>query len=363
MRNLAIIYILLIFTNCKMHKNEQVIIDVYSNEIKSKLSTEIAREFEYISLETNNNSIIGQVDKVHVNDSNLFILDRRNAKALFVFDLSGNYKHKLNSHGKGPGEFLNPQDFSIDKDSGDIFLLDFGNKILKYNSKGEFEREIRLGKSMRQVTNILIYENKIFAYANRLSEEYKYTLCSYSMEGTLLESFYPYEEVSEGIFNMASPLYVKNDSLHFFNIYDREIQVLTENGFKTKQIFDFGVNFLPSGMLGYLAGNIDGATDYAIFGKECVEGANYSYLTIIDKNVFKHCIYSKKDNRSYLINKIVNDSDFFRYPEYYHEGYFYSVIEPQWVINNKEKYNGMIEKLHLAIDDNPILLKHKLDLR
>ena len=63
-------------------------------------------------------------------DSRLTHIYKNNRQQLLVFGMDGKFKYQIGDQGKGPGEFLEINDFIIDKNN--IELLDF-KKILTYS--------------------------------------------------------------------------------------------------------------------------------------------------------------------------------------------------------------------------------------
>ena len=66
-----------------------------------------------ISLETNDSSVIGGIDKLSVVNNNIIILDTYDNKGLLLFDNKGNFINKT-SVGRGPGKLIRPHTYYID---------------------------------------------------------------------------------------------------------------------------------------------------------------------------------------------------------------------------------------------------------
>ena len=97
-----------------------------------------------IILETHDDSLIGDINELQVFDGRIFVLDRRIAKRLFIFDVDGRFIRKIGSVGQGPGEFIGVQDFTLDPENHIIYLLDQGNRIHKYAIDGSFLNTLNL---------------------------------------------------------------------------------------------------------------------------------------------------------------------------------------------------------------------------
>ena len=74
---------------------------------------ELIREIAFISLETNEHSLLSHIDKVVFHKGKFYIHDRRFA-ALKVFSEEGKYIRSIGYIGRGPGEFPTLMDFMLD---------------------------------------------------------------------------------------------------------------------------------------------------------------------------------------------------------------------------------------------------------
>jgi hypothetical protein len=96
-------------------------------------------EPRFIKLETNNNCLIGKIDKIICDDSLLFVIDQTISHTIFIYDLSGKFKGKISKRGKGPREFLEIMDVAIVPSKKQLALLDVrSRKINYYSYQGEF---------------------------------------------------------------------------------------------------------------------------------------------------------------------------------------------------------------------------------
>ncbi len=93
----------------------------------------------YIPLETKDQCIIGNITKLIVRDHCFWILDEL-TKSVFCFDSEGKFKFKINNIGKGPGEYLNINDFVYDQNR--IYILDVSQGKMNVYENGEFIYEI-----------------------------------------------------------------------------------------------------------------------------------------------------------------------------------------------------------------------------
>lgn len=103
----------------------------------------------YISLETTDSCLIGQVYKIVRWADFYYISDL--SQNLYLFTDSGKFVRRIGRQGKGPEEYTNLCDFAVDHENGDVFLVDYG-KVLVYNTEGEFQRSFTVESDMQVCT-------------------------------------------------------------------------------------------------------------------------------------------------------------------------------------------------------------------
>ena len=88
-------------------------------------------EFAYIPLESNERTLFMSADKILFIDGLMYIGDFTTGKIL-AFDSEGKNRLVLNKHGRGPGEYIGIQSFTVDDSF--IYVLDaYALRILKYS--------------------------------------------------------------------------------------------------------------------------------------------------------------------------------------------------------------------------------------
>ena len=120
----------------------------------------------YIPLETSKNSLLVSINKIHIQDSTIYILDKKQ-KIIFAFDLGGKYKSKLDKHGRGYGEYLSLDDFFI-TDSSIYILASDQQKVSVYNLNFEFNFDFPI---VTHGTSITFNRDSLFIFTNYCSTE------------------------------------------------------------------------------------------------------------------------------------------------------------------------------------------------
>ncbi|MFA6770405.1 MAG: 6-bladed beta-propeller, partial [Bacteroidales bacterium] len=105
--------------------------------------SEIATNIEYIPLETTDASLISAFPIVSIGNNRIYVVSGR--KEVKIFDIKGNYLFTFDRRGRGPQEYIYPQGFYFDQESGDIIVNAFTQgsaervfRVNRYDSLGSF---------------------------------------------------------------------------------------------------------------------------------------------------------------------------------------------------------------------------------
>lgn len=167
-------------------------------EGKELIFTDILDTVKLIPLETSENCIIGEIDKIEVHNGSYFILDKRQTKSLFVFNEDGKFKYSISAEGRGPLEFIMPYDFTINTDLNEIVLCDGRlSKLIFYN--------IESGKPIREKK--LYYRFHNIAYSGKGF----FCLSSHNDDNSHLESIENYSLfITDSTFTLKNKFLKKN---------------------------------------------------------------------------------------------------------------------------------------------------------
>lgn len=121
--------------------SEKIVINIDKGPF-IKLS-DICDSFEYIPLQTLEENLIGNIDKIIYSNHRFYIMDEEQSKCIMVFDRLGTFMFKIAALGKGPGEYISLDDFLINEEEQVIEIL-ANSKIIKYDLDGRFISELRI---------------------------------------------------------------------------------------------------------------------------------------------------------------------------------------------------------------------------
>jgi hypothetical protein len=147
-------------------------LDTIPKEKEIYLST-IFKSVKPIILETGKNILIGNIDVLQAFDSKLFILDRMYAKSLFVFDMEGTFIKKIGALGRGPGEYMNITDFTINPEKKEIYLLDSsGYMVHQYTTDGVYIGSFRIDTAEEIAVRFIQYhQGNLYTDVYRFSKD------------------------------------------------------------------------------------------------------------------------------------------------------------------------------------------------
>lgn len=182
-----LIYIIPLFTilvtSCTNKTNTPQCIIEESN-IENYGTDKLSNTFsniEFITLETNDDCLLGEIDVIKKRNGKYYIQSGRNA--LHVFDEKGNFIQKVGKLGEGPGEYPILSDFEADNKA--IYLLSM-QKLYVYNLDGQFQKVINLEENTRTIKRI---PNGFLAFLS--SAQGEDCLAYYNDEGNILKTALP----------------------------------------------------------------------------------------------------------------------------------------------------------------------------
>lgn len=139
------VFLVLMLAACngsKLTETEGVkTIRLYLDEEAVLTVSDIIESKRLVLLEDTDETIIGTISKIDVVDSLLIITDR-NTRSVLTYGFNGQLVAKINSHGRGPGEYLQIYTTWLNHDTKEVAIYDDSQgKILLYTVFGEFVKE------------------------------------------------------------------------------------------------------------------------------------------------------------------------------------------------------------------------------
>ena len=99
----------------------------------------VVKDFDVVALETTPEALVGNIDELFFDDEKIFVIDRRVAKSIFIFKQNGEFISKIDRVGRGPVEYFEIWDATIDKSQKHIIIQDLeGRKFQYYDYNGDY---------------------------------------------------------------------------------------------------------------------------------------------------------------------------------------------------------------------------------
>ncbi len=189
-------------------------------------------------------SPIKTVDRVVLDKNRFYLLDRK-TNALFIYSRKdGNLLQVINRVGTDTGEFTSLHDFDVDKESGEIIVLDgVGQKLIFYSQDGEYIKEIKpdfftTGFKLDTRGNILLYNE------NPSSKKETHYLKRIDRQGKEIGMFFSVDSSISGTGSSPkSPLQVHGDEAFYLPGMSNTIYSLEQDKPVLTYLIDLGTNW------------------------------------------------------------------------------------------------------------------------
>ena len=203
----------------------------------------------YIPLNKEKGAYLGGINKVILHNNRIYTYGKRN---IVCFDCMGNILFKINSMGKGPGEFLQIKDIEVNPYTNKLQVLDRSlKKIICYDlESGIYKNEIDMPY---MANNLLTIDgNYTYIYTMGLDaiigkDELNYHLLKTDrLKNNSLMSKYFENKLKKPVWYNTSPFKKTSDSTALFSYpYSDTIFSIDKHFVSSKFAIDFGKFGLP----------------------------------------------------------------------------------------------------------------------
>lgn len=201
-----------------------------------------------IKLETTENNLIGYIVDVKIYDNTIYVLDQFR-KRIYLFDMNGKYKGKVDNLGKGPNEYLRIKDFNIYEN--EIFLLSL-NKIVIFDiSTLEAKREVKLKEIFPY--SLMVGKKNLILSTNNFPSKY---ILNYISKDDLKITSYLQSEIKSKDNELGLPLGgymfhpIPNEDKSIFHFtFSSNIYTVSDDGYECTYEIDLKNNGIPESIL------------------------------------------------------------------------------------------------------------------
>jgi len=186
-----------------------------TNEKAIKLS-EIADDISYIILD--DSVPIGFINSnIRCISNSIFfsVLD----VGILEYNRKGEFKKKIGSIGRGPGEYTSYVDFTVDEKSGTVYIRDRGGIIIAYSEMGTYSRSFSLPGIADHIRTIELKDSRIFVFNYLQFEGVKYSWIVLDTLGNIIDKKERSEPIFTSRFSGSYGTYKYRDKLAYWNSY------------------------------------------------------------------------------------------------------------------------------------------------
>ena len=324
----------------------------------------------YIFLETNDNSILQDIDKLKIEDGVIYIADR---DVLQMFDSKdGKWLGKIDRQGRGHGEYLGLTDFDV-YDSQIYILSRVDNKVVVYDTSGNAEETIRTADGFSRIQ--IGGDGKIWLYSSNSNDAgYNFVMIDHS--GEIQAEQDPFPVNSGFIIGEDNPFCgLGTGCIYTASFFDNTVYALSEKTYRPEYRFNVNLEHL--------------VTQQELNDRDISEIYNeyrfkevwrqLRHIAVSDNKLVAEmsCFLSGRGNRTYMIAADLNtgeskaylmrektDPAFPLFDSGDIEGYdgktVISSIYASWAKQQGEKY-GYEDLAAISEYDNPVLVFHTLN--
>ncbi|MDR1169710.1 MAG: 6-bladed beta-propeller [Prevotellaceae bacterium] len=305
--------------SCKEKKADNVQHKVISNytEIEECYDSVYFKSSIAIRLETTDECLIKEIDKIMFDENRLFIFDK-SLNSVFVFDMDGKFLHAVNRTGNGPGEYTDLSSVCLDVEKKQLILVPFTPlKIYYLDYDGNLLREADRAKIWYKEINC--QDNNI--YATILPRQGNDSCYIYAIDNDGKERcFVEYPEVYQNTYFFDRYYMTKTKNLNFTINCENFIYEIVDDKVIKKYEIDFGKYNLPRYYVRKdipLDEFLDAMKREYIYSiVEVVDGDNY--LAFTTNRLIPAYIYSKTEDLLTRIFKIRDSKYAFSCNQMYH---------------------------------------------
>lgn len=341
-------------------------------------------DIDFIPLETSDKCLIGTINKVLSDEGCYIIHDKRN-NTIFRFNKDGKFINQIGVIGRGPHEYTESWDVSIDKIKKEISVLDLsGRKLVRYKYDGSFvgTTPMKFLYTHHEYTGNGIVFNTTGAYNKSIPSIFGYSLVFSNENQSITGQALPYDVDRKNNYVTINPLRKFSDRIYFNLAFKNEIYLIENNKVHPAFRFDFGKTGWDRSL------NTDELNDqeikellhkYEFFNGDYVVAENYAFFQTFGRNKPGYNIYYSLSTGAMKYGYYFNDAEsshisgiLFKPPQWLRfDDKFISAINPVEIIGPAKKLietkgTFLTEKEKYILQnakegDNPILMVFQIN--
>ena len=313
-------------------------------------------DFVYIPLETSEKSLLGVVNKMIIHENRFYIMDKVKAKQIFVFHDDGTFSHSIGSTGEGAGEYMNLEDFTIDKENNRVILLSYPSVVYTYDMDGTFIHRKTLTSAI--LWNICSYNNGFVCSTNHQS-------ATSGTDANLIFIFDKDFNLKHKMFDVLpvqlafppfinQPLLISENRVIYCDNFTSKLYFIDTENSSDSQSIQFALNSaVPATVYADPMKFIENQQQYTFF-LTFYFANNVLYLSFADQGKEAVCIMDFGANKKILSHAPRGWQNILCHQN----EYLYSCIDPLTILENQDKFQISNNIKHpLGKDGNPVIIR------
>lgn len=286
---------------------------VVAQKPDSVFLSSICSSLTYIPLETSDSSLIGQITKVAIDDSLIFIFEKD--ERILLFGKKGNLIRQIGSKSKLSDGYSKPNYFELDQKNDLVYVYDDDSRsILIFDYHSNLKSKTFLKREYFQYF-IPFYDDNLLAYTMKPFTLYNegYNIALISKEGEISsrllnrhEVFNEKEILAVGI----NKLYLYKDTISLWQYYyDTIYRILPDKRLIPRYSFNLGSTKMSLSYWNSIKFKKNSQEFTSI--RDLIEIGNFFFLRIVSNGELKQLVIRKSDSSIKQISNspIKNDLD------------------------------------------------------
>lgn len=354
MRN-CVFFVFLLVCSCSVSDKQNCEIEIPTEESKKEiLLSSFIDDYKVIPLETKEECLIAQVDKVRIGKDEVLILDRVN-NAIFAFGLDGKFHKSLFKIGNGPGEYIQLMDFDIHGDT--LFALDYGRQcVLKYDKN--FNYIDKFNYEFFSV-KIAVDEISVYLYNLKSKDEGDYKCSVFDKNGNKVADEFVRRKSGE-VFNYIDfNVFCKlNDKIYVSPVFSN--YVYSGNGFQVQYHLKFKNKEFPDHLNIEEQDIEDPGFKYIVKNNYYMSDRFFLFDYLIDGERNYYVLDKTNGDRQVGVvnNDLIQDYRFF--PRWGDERYLIEEVRPEILCEHCPAFLQSMHLQGLLLDDNPVIVLYEM---
>jgi hypothetical protein len=334
---------------------------------QNKSITDYIEKIDFVRLQTCDDCLLSQVNKIIIQGQTLYILDAQYS-TLSAFNLNGQFITRIGEIGSGPGQFQTLKDFIL-TDSVLQLLCNDKKAILKFSNEGKYLTAERIKLFGH---NFEYFDSKWYFFINQnnsdLSRDYNLIITD-STKNASIQRYFAYPSTLNAEISFSGFLRKNYEGLLYNSPLSDTVFQITKEGIYPKYAFSFGDYTLPQKAKRTLQDFMQNGLQYAYLGNGIYDNDSLLAFSYTSRGILSYGFYDKQSKNLLGKSSIKNDifSILVNQPVALINNTFISTISPNHLLNAttknpsllldlKKKWPSLYEIIPtLKEDDNAIL--------